>query len=289
MISIQTISEIKRLRYLGNSIVTISKLTGIHRNSIRKYIKNITPSPVTIQDESEFDKLYDIYISYVTNELNSNQLSKKYNYYQRNILDILKYFNKDYKKELELYILKHGKVCYKCKKRKHLSEFHKNITSSFGVSAECKECVKLLNPHRKRYLEEKKLDKAYKKKYNERIFKCMKNRLKKDPGFRLETRLRKRINVALKNNTKSGHFIDLLGCSVDQLKDHLQNTAIENGYKNFDINNYSGREYHIDHIVPCSLFNLECSYHQKLCFHYTNLQILTAQENLIKSNDSNII
>lgn len=73
-----------------------------------------------------------------------------------------------------------------------------------------------------------------------------------------------------------------LGCSIDQLKTHLQQTAINNDYTTFDINNYSGKEYHIDHIVPCDAFNLKCLYHQKLCFHYTNLQILLKEDNLAK-------
>jgi len=59
---------------------------------------------------------------------------------------------------------------------------------------------------------------------------------------------------------------------------------VKNGYLDFDINNYDGKEYHIDHIIPCDVFNLKCSYHQKICFHYTNLQILKAKENIKKSN-----
>jgi len=41
-------------------------------------------------------------------------------------------------------------------------------------------------------------------------------------------------------------------------------------------------EWHIDHIKPCSLFNLLNEDEQKKCFHYTNLQPLWASENLSK-------
>lgn len=97
-------------------------------------------------------------------------------------------------------------------------------------------------------------------------------------------KMRCRICSVLKHSHKSTSTTLLVGCSMEKLKNYLQNTAEENGYTNFDINNYSGKEYHIDHIVPCSAFNLNCSYHQKLCFNWSNLQILSAKDNLIKSN-----
>lgn len=43
-------------------------------------------------------------------------------------------------------------------------------------------------------------------------------------------------------------------------------------------------EWHIDHIIPCSAFNLEDREQALRCFHYTNLQPLWAQDNLSKSN-----
>tara|TARA_R110000751_G_scaffold131998_3_gene234420 strand:- start:438 stop:656 length:219 start_codon:yes stop_codon:yes gene_type:complete len=42
--------------------------------------------------------------------------------------------------------------------------------------------------------------------------------------------------------------------------------------------------WHIDHIKPCALFNLEDASQQKECFHYTNLQPLWAEDNLSKGD-----
>lgn len=109
-----------------------------------------------------------------------------------------------------------------------------------------------------------------------------KNRRYYDVEFRLMTLLRRRLLQALNGRNKSKSTLQLLGCSINYLKEHLQKTAINNGYCNFDINNYSGQDYHIDHIIPCSSFDLSKPEEQKKCFHYSNLQILTAQENLIK-------
>ena len=47
-------------------------------------------------------------------------------------------------------------------------------------------------------------------------------------------------------------------------------------------NNYG--EWHIDHIKPCSLFNLELEEEQLECFNYKNLQPLWAIDNIKKGN-----
>ncbi len=110
------------------------------------------------------------------------------------------------------------------------------------------------------------------------------NRLKTDPEYRLLFFIRKRIGVALKRNTKTGKTVELLGCSVPLLKQYLQETAIKNGYADFDMNNYDRQQYHIDHIIPCNQFDLSNPEEQRKCFHYTNLQILSAKHNLEKSD-----
>jgi hypothetical protein len=45
-----------------------------------------------------------------------------------------------------------------------------------------------------------------------------------------------------------------------------------------------GQIWEIDHIKPCSSFDLTDLEQQKQCFHYTNLQPLFKTENRQKSN-----
>jgi hypothetical protein len=40
--------------------------------------------------------------------------------------------------------------------------------------------------------------------------------------------------------------------------------------------------WHVDHIRPCASFNLEDPAEQRVCFHFSNLQPLWAQDNLAK-------
>lgn len=74
---------------------------------------------------------------------------------------------------------------------------------------------------------------------------------------------------------KSDKTKALLGCDGEFLKEYLENTKVP------------GKDYsnaHIDHIIPCSSFDMLDPEQQKKCFHYTNLQLLPAKENLTKSN-----
>lgn len=91
---------------------------------------------------------------------------------------------------------------------------------------------------------------------------------------------RNRVNSALKNNQKSGHTLELLGCSVDFFRKHIESQFKEG----MSWDNWSRTGWHIDHIKPCDSFNLKNPSEQRLCFNWSNQQPLWADENLKKSN-----
>lgn len=101
------------------------------------------------------------------------------------------------------------------------------------------------------------------------------NRYKSDPTFALKINQRSRVRAILKSN-KSDKTHELLGCSFEELKAHIESKFVDGmGWHNMG-------EWHIDHIVPLAAFDLTKVENQKIAFHYKNLQPLWALENLKK-------
>lgn len=111
------------------------------------------------------------------------------------------------------------------------------------------------------------------KKYKEKL------RRNIDPTYKLITNQRTRITGILKKH-KTNKTLDLLGCSAQFLRKYIEDKFLEG--MNWD--NYGKYGWHVDHILPCSSFDLTDIEQQKICFHYTNLQPLWAIDNLKKSN-----
>lgn len=134
-------------------------------------------------------------------------------------------------------------------------------------------------------------DKEYRKTHKEQanIYakEYIKNKRKTNINFKLRCNLKKRIWAVLKGIYKSDKTMILSGCSVEQLKQHLECKFKPGMSWNNYGNGWNGKgmqEWHIDHIIPCSSFDLSKPEEQLKCFHYTNLQPLWAEENLIKGD-----
>jgi len=100
-----------------------------------------------------------------------------------------------------------------------------------------------------------------------------------DPRFKLARNLRKRVREALQGKFKFDSTEKLVGCSFDECWAHLEKQFVPGMTRE----NY-GVIWHIDHIMPCSSFDLNIEDEQRKCFNYTNLQPLFAEENLRKGS-----
>jgi hypothetical protein len=100
-----------------------------------------------------------------------------------------------------------------------------------------------------------------------------------NPIARLKKNCRKRIHSALKNTNKKS-TIKLVDCNIDFLKEWLS----YNFKDGMTLDNY-GSHWHVDHVIPCSLFDLSNEDEVKNCFRWTNLQPLEASLNLSKQNN----
>jgi hypothetical protein len=214
------------------------------------------------------------------------------------------------------------KVCSKCNQEKLFINFPIKKVSKDGYGNRCKSCVKEYNKtydfkkynlenkdkiskrsseyyqknkdyisnrtkeyfnnhkeeHRNRTKEWYKENKEY---HQTKIKIYIKKRLKEDPIFKLKETLRKRMyDLLIKNKTpKVYSALTLLGCTAQECKQYLEAQFKEG----MSWNNH-GSYWEIDHIKPCSSFDLTDIEQQKQCFHYTNLQPLTIYENRSKYN-----
>lgn len=109
-----------------------------------------------------------------------------------------------------------------------------------------------------------------------RKFRSDYRRMTSIPQGRLKNRLRARFHSVLRGKHKPGYCLDLVGCSLDALIQHIEQQFSEGmSWSTFG-------KWHIDHIRPCSSFDLEDPAQVRQCFHYTNLQPLWAVDNLRK-------
>ena len=150
-----------------------------------------------------------------------------------------------------------------------------------------------MREHKKEYYifhkeEIKRQHKEYHQSHKKETAKRVKQRRQTDINFKILGNLRSRVFHALKGNIKSKPTNLLIGCSVDFLKQYLASQFLPGmTWKNHGNGWLGKKEWHIDHIKPCVLFDLSKPSEQYKCFNYTNLQPLWAIDNLIKSDKFN--
>lgn len=192
------------------------------------------------------------------------------------------------------------KVCAICGQDKPHSEYLiRKKNGKEKLRAECKCCTNERRRHlyntknRLKILEKNKSwinkNKEYKKDYDKKREKNIRelrskqhleyyHNKKSDPIYRLKKSLRSRLYFALVNNAKAGKTIDMIGCSIDFLKAHLE-SKFKDG---MSWDNYGVDGWHVDHIIPCVAFDLSKAEEQYKCFNYTNLQPLWGSDNCSK-------
>ena len=114
------------------------------------------------------------------------------------------------------------------------------------------------------------------------VVKRTKERVATDPNFRLARNLRSRLGVAIKREFKAGSAVRDLGCSIPELRSHLE-SKFANGMTWENYGKGPGK-WNIDHIVPMVAFDLTNRQHVVLACHYLNLQPLWFEDNMSKGD-----
>jgi hypothetical protein len=119
-------------------------------------------------------------------------------------------------------------------------------------------------------------------KVNEYHRKWKQNKRENDIQYKLQSNMSRRIryelNTLLKGK-KTKRTTEYIGCTIDELKNYIEN-KFTNG---MTWENY-GKMWHIDHIIPCSAWDVTSDMESYYCWNFRNLQPLLASENKRKKD-----
>jgi len=94
--------------------------------------------------------------------------------------------------------------------------------------------------------------------------------------YKITCLLRNRIRDAIRFNYKAGSAVRDLGCSIEEFKTYIEDQFQEGmSWENHG-------EWHLDHIIPLSAFDLTNRDEFLIACNFTNYQPLWAEENLSK-------
>lgn len=165
------------------------------------------------------------------------------------------------------------------KKRKKVEQNEKHKNSHKYISARknyVNSCIICGVNFKARMKTQKCCEDTCRKQYSRENNRIRTKKFRKDINIRIAENLRSRVSRAVKNNLKGGSAVDDLGCSIEELKKHLE-CQFEEG---MSWDNYG--EWHIDHIKPLAKYDLTNKQQFKKAANYKNLQPLWAKDNISK-------
>jgi len=174
------------------------------------------------------------------------------------------------------------KICKICEEGQPAIEFRYQSNVCHTCEKERLYEWRKLNPEKF-----KDICKTYRDKedYRDKQNKYRRERYEKDLGYKLEILYRNRVRFFIKSGIKNGKekYEELLGCSWETLRIWLESNFTEGiSWENY------GTVWHIDHTMPCSIFDFTIEENRRLCFNWSNLAPMLGEENLSKSDKLNM-
>ena len=173
--------------------------------------------------------------------------------------------------------------CKECEKEKNrirrMSEEYKSRVRNYRTKEERIKRLKKWNEENPGKSEESR--KEWVKNNPEKVKQYRENYKKNNPEkYKLSKNVRGRIKnyMKIKNLTKENKTFDIVGCTPEKLKEHIESQFTEG----MSWDNYGFYGWHIDHIIPLSSAKTKEGLYE-LC-HFSNLQPLWMKDNLSKGS-----
>ena len=185
---------------------------------------------------------------------------------------------------------KHGKICCDCNNEKRrlkykndeehrkklikmATEFkHEKVIARQQLKEEEQNKIGIDNKKCK-YCNEIK----HKDRFRHNRLKC-KDCERDEPTEKFKRYIRTRIYNCLRYKNKTKHSVEYLGCSSDEYFKWIFKYN-----SNYNLDNH-GAEWHIDHVIPLSKFDLNIPEQQLIAFNWRNTMPLSCSDNLKKNN-----
>ncbi len=201
-------------------------------------------------------------------------------YYQNNKEKVKEQQRKHYRKNVEKYTAYNKK--YWENNKEWLSVANKERYKEYQVS----QPDMLKRVKRKSYMKHREARLAAQREYVSKNREMVNGRMvqwrNKNPHNRICHNLRTRLSHIAKG--RANRFNVIVGCSGRELAQHLESQFKEG----MSWDNYGRSGWHIDHIIPIASFDLTDPKQQKICFHYSNLQPLWAEDNMRKGANAEL-
>jgi hypothetical protein len=174
------------------------------------------------------------------------------------------------------------KICSKCSKEQPANQYRYRSNTCLTCEKERLYEWRKANPEKF-----KKICKTYREKDDKKENRAtyLRDKYATDMNFRLEKLYRTRVRYFIKGGISKGRakYEAILGCSWDTLREWLESNFVDG----MTWENY-GTVWHVDHTLPCSIFDFNIEENVRTCFNWSNLSPMFGLENISKSDKVNM-
>ena len=117
---------------------------------------------------------------------------------------------------------------------------------------------------------------------NKKNLKIIREKNRNNPNWRLHQNMRSAMSAALQGRRKSASTMEIIGCTVEGLFEHLESCASWEPWMTPE--KYGAGGWDADHIIPIAKWSKDCPLQFALCWEKSNLQPLEHIANIRKGS-----